>query len=125
MGMIKATQINVETIRAIFKSRDARKGEKLLLALLDREQNLQAEYLLRHHSILSIIAYETYPRDQIDQLLSYYSILFIALASGAIHLEDIGFEIEKIHIILNYAPLVKYYSENYRIRIPILFCNYL
>ena len=123
--MSNATKVNADMVRATFKTPDARKGEKLLLEFINEKHDRQAAYLLRDHNESAITSPETYPRDQIDQLLSYYSVLFIAIHAGAIEPTEIVNELKRIKALLNYGPLERYYSETYPLLIPQIFSYFL
>jgi hypothetical protein len=123
--MNNATKVNADMVRATFKTPSARKGEKLLLEFINEKYDRQASYLLRDHNESAITSPETDPRDQIDQLLSYYSVLFIAIHAGAIDPREIVRELNLIKALLDYSPLERYYSETYPLVIPQIFSYFL
>jgi hypothetical protein len=123
--MNNATKVNADMLRATFKTLGARKGEKLLLEFINEKYDRQASYLLRDHNESAITSPETYPRDQIDQLLSYYSVLFIAIHAGAIDPTEIVKELNRIKALLDYEPLERYYRETYPLLIPQIFSYFL
>lgn len=95
----------------------AEKGDVLLSSYRARQAYPKLAHLLRHHWEKDIEDHETYLRDQIDYLLSFYGILELALLTGMI--SEIP-EAPRTRALANLSnpALRKYYEYNYPLILP-------
>jgi hypothetical protein len=109
---------DLEMIHETFYGKSARRGKKMILKFDLDGAGDKARWLLRHHRERKIKNRETWLRDDIDYLLSYYSILEIAITAGvvAFHPDDPLFEAALQ--CLDYPPLRSYYKKHYPLMLP-------
>lgn len=116
--MNKPTEANLETIHSAMFDDAAKRGRKLIESYRIKGRDLKASRLLRHHSRREITDRETYLRDDVDYLLSYYSIIMVSITAGTIHPKPDDPLLESALECLTYPPLRTYYESNYPLVLP-------
>src|SRR5258708_16818909 len=111
-------QADLEVIHTAFYTKAARKGKVKLLNLKSKKQDDEAFRLLRHHDEEEISDEETWLRDDIDYLLSYYAILQVGITAGVLDFQPYDPLFESASELLNYPPLVRYFTKSYPLELP-------
>jgi hypothetical protein len=109
---------DLEVIHTAFYTKAARKGKIKLLNLKTKNQDDEAFWLLRHHDEREISDEETWVRDDVDYLLSYYAILQVGITAGVLDLQPNDALFESASELLNYPPLVHYFTKSYPLELP-------
>lgn len=117
------SEINFQRLKEEFYVRTtAPKASRILRKQGDNMRYMRR--LLRHHEQKPISHRETWKRDHFDCLLSYYSMLELALSAGLIDrlpAEDAGQAIAE----LSHPAVGVYYREHYRLMLPTLLLSRL
>jgi hypothetical protein len=115
--MIESDDNYARLERQFFANTGAEKGEAVVASFTRRHRIADLIHLLRHHSEDGVEGRETYLRDEIDYLLSYYGILEIASLIGFV--PNIPGEAQrKLLGVLTNPALRVYYEENYPLVLP-------
>jgi hypothetical protein len=118
-------QSNLAALTKEFMTPAARRASRLMSDVFaSRYKTGYLRDLLRHHEEKAITDEETWLRDEVDYLLSFYSILEIAALLGLIEVTKSDF-FRNIQRILAHPDIVKYYSVNYKLLLPQLFLTRL
>lgn len=109
---------DLELIHSTFYGNAARRGKRTVLKLKKARADKEALWLLRGENEATITDKETWIRDDIDYLLSYYAVLEIAITSGVVAFDPDDPLFESAMECLNYPPLRRYYTRNYPFVLP-------
>jgi hypothetical protein len=113
---VTLSELNYSQLRETFYvNTSAPKASKIL-----RKKGGDLKYmrvLLRHHEQKRISDKETWQRDYFDNLLSYYSMLELALLAGAVESLPEGDKAVAV-TELSHPALGVYYREHYRLVLP-------
>jgi len=116
--MSDSNDLNLAALHRSFYGEGARLGAALLAKFRRQESQEDGRYLLRYHAPIGITNDETWSRDGIDYLLSFYSMLEIALSIGIIRPEFDNPLFEDAVANLSYPPLRTYYERHYPLVLP-------
>jgi len=118
MAMKLTRRADLEVIHTAFYTKAARKGKATLLNLKTRNQDDEASWLLRHHDEEEISDEETRVRDDVDYVLSYYAMLQVGITAGVVDFQPNDALFESASELLNYPPLVRYFTKSYPLELP-------
>jgi hypothetical protein len=112
-------KLNLKIINKKYKSSSARKGLSILKRLIKEKDNFSLSELLRDHRQKPVrYFFEVEYRQQIDDLLDYYSLLEIGIIAGYFP-RNLNKSITKeIREILYNENLIFYYKEYYPLYLP-------
>jgi hypothetical protein len=116
--MADSQTLNLVALNKSFYREGAQAGAATIEKLIKAGSDKLARHLLRHHSTGETTDRETWLRDEVDYLLSYYSLLEIALEIAAIRPEFNNALFANAGENLKYPPLVDYYELHYPLELP-------
>lgn len=94
-------------------------GHSSIKKLMKENDTKALDYLLRYHKQESINTdYEVKFRKNIDELLDYYSLFFIAIIAGYFSAELPEKNIKEIKEILDNHAVKTFYTEYYKLNLP-------
>ena len=115
---IKALNLDVISKQYRLQSK-AEEGYALIINLLEENDTIGLEWLLRNHILEPIyIASEIEGRENVDLLIDYYSILQIALFANYINYPLPEKLANEIDLILDTPEVKKYYEDYYPLILP-------
>lgn len=117
---MKAQSLNLDILLKQYRNQSkAEKGFEIIAELLEDNDLSKLDKLLRNHHVESVSdSNEIEARENINELLDFYSLLQVALFSDYISAPLSPKITDEIDFILNSKPLQKYYTENYPSVLP-------
>lgn len=109
---------DLEVIHSSFYGKAARRAKAKLLDMKQRGQDNEASWLLRHHNEGEVSDKETWDRDDVDYLLSYYAMLQVGITAGVIDFQPKDALFESASELLSYPPLISYFTKSYPLDLP-------
>lgn len=111
-----------ELQRRYWKRTKAPKAARMIRTGEVDDNNIDINWVLRHHTEEAIEDEETWYRDYVDDLLHFFSILEIAIMTGCITKEILSIKDRRLAIeLLTHPAVQRYYERNYPLLLPTLF----
>ena len=107
-------KINLNILVSKYQNKKAIRAKKTLLSLIQGREIFSLKELLRHHRDKPVLYFfELHYRKDIDELLSYYSVIEIAILCGYIPRNLTNSLNKELKIILGNEYVETYYKKHY------------